>query len=419
MMSLMPRRFSQGIFCFLIATTLFLVVVDEQVRASGSSSVTAGWVGIFVLYYGLRSSLYWPRWWSSGWMKHWRYWCSRFRALLVVDLLVITLLLTLTGGWVSPLYMFYLGWVVMLVDEASSLRYLFLTVLASGAFVGGCFLALHQPPSPLQVMLIAEHLLLLCIVSLGIGLTRAFILHLRSAWEAERRQWHLLRQTLFAQLAHELYTPLSAITTSAALLSAPGATLQIEQRQQLAQVIQRNCTRMDVLLDDLLTMWRKQQHQLEIVPVPFHCLPVAELVAQTLSPLLGARQQRLVIAAEQPDIGVLADPRRLEQVLVNLLANAQKYAPMGTAITLTIATHQQEVLFAVHDEGSGVSLEEQSYLFDFSYRGANCAASSRAAGIGLALTKALVVAEGGQIWVESISGRGTTFYFTLPYGGLE
>jgi signal transduction histidine kinase len=72
------------------------------------------------------------------------------------------------------------------------------------------------------------------------------------------------------------------------------------------------------------------------------------------------------------------------------------------------------VLFAVHDDGAGVSLEEQGHLFELFYRGANSLASSRGAGLGLALAKALVVLQGGHIWVESVPGSGSTFYFTLP-----
>jgi signal transduction histidine kinase len=138
-----------------------------------------------------------------------------------------------------------------------------------------------------------------------------------------------------------------------------------------------------------------------------------------ISPLLEGKQQRLVIEVEPEDIRVLANRHQLEQVLVNLLVNAHKYAPTGVAIMLAVRGQAHEVLFAVHDEGPGVPLEEQGHLFELFYRGTTSLASSRGSGIGLALAKALVILQGGRIWVESTPGAGSTFYFTLPAAEVE
>ncbi len=409
----------KGIFWYFIAITLILALLDERVYRQGASPVTAGWIGAFVLYYGLRSSwrgaasgqLSW-RWANQRW---WRLLQKSERyALPALDLAVISALNMLTGGWASPLYLLYLGWAVALVGEVSALSRIALTAIAGIMFALGCLLSLHFPPLPMQIMIITEHLSLLLVASFGVGMVDIYIQRLKCAWEMERRQWDSLRDALFAQLSHELYTPLSAVSASASLLSTAGTALQAEQQRRLAQTIERNCTRMGLLIDDLLAMWRKQRQQPEIAPGPLCCLAVAESIAQALSPLLDARRQRLIIQTEQPDAVALADERRLEQVLINLVANAQKYAPAGTTITLTISAQPEVVLFALHDEGAGVPFEEQGHLFDLLYRGTNRPPSSRGSGIGLALAQALVVEEGGHIWVESAPGRGATFYFTLP-----
>ena len=418
------KKVLKGIFWYFIAMTLILALLDERVSMRGASAGTAGWIGAFVLYYGLRSSCevsargLSSRQWANRW-----WWGSLRRgggyAPLLLDLAVMSILLMLTGGWASPLYLLYLGWAVALTSEVSALSRLSLTAIAALVFALGCVLTLRFPLVPMQITIITEHLLLLVVASFGVGMVDMYIQRLQYAWEKERQQWDSLRDALFAQLAHELYTPLSAVSASASLLSTTGAALQGEQQRRLALTIERNCTRMGVLIDDLLAMWRKQQQQPEIAPSPLRCLTVAESIAQALSPLLDAKRQQVVIRAEQPDVAALADERRLEQVLINLLANAQRYAPAGTTITLTITAQLDAVLFALHDEGAGVPFEEQSHLFDLSYRGTNGFVSSRGSGIGLALAQALVVEEGGRIWVESTPGRGSTFYFTLPAGSGE
>jgi signal transduction histidine kinase len=332
----------------------------------------------------------------------------------LLDLAVITILVSLSGGWASPLYLLYLGWAVALLDESSTMICLCFGGLACSAFALGVLLTPHQPFSALQITLLAEHALLLLIVALGISGIKVYIRHTKASWEAERRQWEALRQTVFSQLSHELYTPLSAISASVSLLAGGVHESRAERRDNLLRVIERNCARMNVLIDDLLALWREHHRQLECIPECLHCQSAAESVGQMLGPLLEGKRQRLVIEAEPQDVCVLGDRHRLEQILVNLLVNAQKYAPAGTAIRLTVNGQEREVLFGVHDEGTGVPLEEQGHLFEWFYRGANSQAPSRGFGIGLALAKALVVLQDGHIWVESVSGKGSAFYFTLP-----
>lgn len=377
------------------------------------------------MYYTLRSWLMRPYQHASLQSQHqsdsWRWvrWWPQVSVFLLLDLLAITMLVALSGGWMSPLYLLYLGWAVALMEVASVILCLWMTGLAGIAFVLGVLLAPHQPFSSFQITLIIERLLLLLLLSLGVGGFRTCIGRARSLWEAEQRQWDELRQTVFSHLSHELITPLSAISASTALLLSSEGELGAERQQDLLRVIERNCARMNVLIDDLFALWRGHRQQFDYSPVRLPCLLAAESVAQMLHPLLENKQQRLLIEAEPPDICVFADARRLEQVLVNLLANAQKYAPAGTPIILTIKGQQQKVVFAVHDDGPGVPVEEQGHLFELFYRGANRAVASHGAGIGLALAKALVVFQGGEIWVESPPEKGSTFCFTLPAADLE
>jgi signal transduction histidine kinase len=191
------------------------------------------------------------------------------------------------------------------------------------------------------------------------------------------------------------------------------------RQRYLLGVVERNCVHMNLLIDDLLALWREPERKVRGTVKPLGSLVVAHSVGQMISPLLEGKQQGLVVEVEPEDVRVLANRHQLEQVLVNLLVNAHKYAPTGAAIVLAIHGQEHEVLFAVHDDGPGVPLEEQGHLFELFYRGTNNLASSRGSGIGLALAKALVVLQGGRIWVESMPGAGSTFYFTLPAAGVE
>ena len=414
------RNVSQGIFWFLIALTLLLILCEVHGRGIHPGGVSVGWVGVYVLYYVLRSSLALPPWrfyLSARIFSHPRSRRIRIGAVPVGalgDVFDLSLLVALTGGWASPIYLLYLGWAVTLLDQPLLAPRLCLSLLAPLCFTGGALLAAQHPISGVQMVLATEQAFAVFLVSLGASAIKTSLERKEYTWALERHHWEQIRQVVLTQLAHELYTPLSAITTSASLLAAEDVRLSVERQRSLVDVIERNCVRMNLLLDDLLDMWRGHHQQLAYKPQRLFCVPLAEALSQTLSPLLAAKQQHLRVNAESAHKCVVADSHRLEQILVNLLANAQKYSPIGTEIALTISALENEVLFAVHDAGPGVPCEDQASLFDLFYRGVQEGTAGHGAGIGLALAKALVVSQGGRIWVESLPSQGSTFFFTLP-----
>ena len=108
-----------------------------------------------------------------------------------------------------------------------------------------------------------------------------------------------------------------------------------------------------------------------------------------------------------------ADKALLQRALINLLENATRHTPPGTPISVSVGTVKHAVSFAVHDDGPGIPLAYQPHLFEKFYR-APGKAREPGSGIGLAICKGLVEAHGGNIWVASMPGAGTTFTFTLP-----
>jgi signal transduction histidine kinase len=112
---------------------------------------------------------------------------------------------------------------------------------------------------------------------------------------------------------------------------------------------------------------------------------------------------------------VPADADRLEQVMSNLIGNAIKYSPSGTSIRVSGRTLPREVIVTVVDEGPGIPLEEQAHVFDQFYRVDNALTRrTQGSGLGLYLTKAVIEAHRGRIWVESMPGHGSAFSFALP-----
>ncbi len=110
---------------------------------------------------------------------------------------------------------------------------------------------------------------------------------------------------------------------------------------------------------------------------------------------------------------VLADPIRLEQVMVNLLHNAIKFTPSGGEITISANVLDGQIEFSVKDTGVGIPAIDLPRIFERFYK-ADRARSSGGTGLGLAISRHLVEAHGGRIWAESVEGKGSTFHFSIP-----
>jgi signal transduction histidine kinase len=128
-----------------------------------------------------------------------------------------------------------------------------------------------------------------------------------------------------------------------------------------------------------------------------------------------AEVKGIVLEAEFPQaiIVLQADPLLFQRALCNLMGNAIKYSPSQSHIMLTVKDLGNEVQFAVKDQGPGISPEDQAHLFELLYRGKS-AGEEAGLGLGLAIVKRIIDAHGGRIWVKSVEGHGSTFFFTLP-----
>ncbi len=228
-----------------------------------------------------------------------------------------------------------------------------------------------------------------------------------------------LRVEFLAMVSHELRTPLTSIKGATATLLDATRALDRAERRQFHRIIAMQADRMERLVSDLLDAGRIEHGTLSVEPEP---MEVAELVEQARTTYLsgGARQtMRIDLPEDLPP--VMADERRIVQVLNNLFSNAARHSPEAASIHVGAARDGMEVAVSVADEGPGIPPDRLPHLFrryaDFS--GRDRVREPAGFGLGLVICRGLVEAHGGRIRAESAGsgGTGTRFTFTLPVAG--
>jgi signal transduction histidine kinase len=198
---------------------------------------------------------------------------------------------------------------------------------------------------------------------------------------------------------------------SASLLLDDGEDRRASTRRPL-EVIKRTAERMNVLIQDLLEISKIEAGNTGVELKRQDPASVVEDVCETLEPLASHQSLILVCNAAGGLPPILVDGDRILQVFSNLVGNALKFTPPGGTITVQADAADGAVRFSVADTGPGIPQEQLPYLFDRYWQGSKT--DHRGAGLGLAIAKGIVDAHGGEIWVESELGRGTTFFFTVP-----
>jgi signal transduction histidine kinase len=222
-----------------------------------------------------------------------------------------------------------------------------------------------------------------------------------------------VRNEAVRDVAHELKGALTPIELAAStLLERPETFVDEELRSDLLSVIVEESQRLTRLINNMLDTARLEAGR--PVELRLNEVDLSELVESIVEPQkLRSNKHRLEVQFAAPVGKVLIDPDKVHQILTNLLDNAIKYSPDGGRVLVNVTNGNEAVTFRVSDEGIGMTPEQQARLFQPFQRVVDPARSITGTGIGLHLIKALVEAHGGQIWVESEYGRGSTFAFTL------
>jgi signal transduction histidine kinase len=237
--------------------------------------------------------------------------------------------------------------------------------------------------------------------------------------ELHRRNAEL--QSFYHILSHELKTPLTAAREFVSIvLDGLAGGLSETQREYLG-LVKDSCDQIALGLNDLLDATRVDTGKLSIAPRP---TPMDRVVSQAVAAMAstahgkGIRLQQ-VMAPQLPD--ALIDERRIAQVLVNLLSNALKFTPVGGEVTVRVSDDPQrpaEIRVSVSDTGRGIPPAELGQIFDQLYQiRTDDATVQGGLGLGLYISQEVVKLHGGEIWVESTLGKGSTFSFTVPTHG--
>jgi len=228
----------------------------------------------------------------------------------------------------------------------------------------------------------------------------------------QRKEVERMKDELVATVSHELRTPLASLRGFSELMLKRSFTE--EKRREFLSIIQKETIRLCDLINNFLDLqkmeWGRQTYDIA-------SLDLLRVLQESLALFQGGNERhrfRLDIAADLPP--VLADSDRLRQVISNLLANAVKYSPQGGDVTVIACAEAGEALVAVSDNGIGIPAESLPYLFSKFFRVDNGPHREiGGTGLGLSLVKQIVTAHSGRVWAESSPGKGSTFYFTLPF----
>ena len=237
------------------------------------------------------------------------------------------------------------------------------------------------------------------------------------ATEAQQAQVRVetesMRSSLLSSVSHDLRTPLASITGTASSLLEGEAFLDSATRKVLLETLYEEAERLNRLVRNLLDMTRLQSGALQ-VSKQWH--PLEEVIGAALGRMEKPLRGRPVATRVPQDLPLVPiDDVLIEQVLINLLENAVKYTPAGSAIELTARVGEGMVTVDVADRGTGLPPGDEARLFEKFYRGRS--STSRGAGLGLAICRGIVEAHGGRIWAENRSGGGASFRFTVPITG--
>ncbi len=339
-----------------------------------------------------------------------------YTAVALLDLPLVGLLYGLGGEPGGPLFL-----LLFLVTDCAAvslpLRPALLYAGGAAAIATGIDMALLMwSPTGGAIRLLVVRLAMLLLVAAGMAiLTRRLAMEQEAArverLEADRlATLDRLRADFIATVSHDLQTPLTAARAGLAMLQLGALDRLSPDQRDVLDTSRRNVEYLTILIGDLLTYNQLEAGTFQIERAPVDLRAVVGAALRVAQPLLREKGQALELDLPLP-LPCLGDVRRLDQVVINLLANAHRHTPRGSRIAITGGADARAVRLTVADDGPGIPVEEQEAIFRRFYRRGVVGDGS---GLGLAIVWRLVELHGGQIAVERAPGKGARFHLTLP-----
>ena len=226
----------------------------------------------------------------------------------------------------------------------------------------------------------------------------------------KRKNYEAQKDDFLGIASHELKTPITRLKATIQLLTRLKEKPNHEMLPRLVDQAANSMEKLNALVDDLLNMHRISEGQLELEKESFN---VYQMLSNCCNDIRFAGKYNLEISGD-PQTAVFADEHRIEQVVVNFVNNAVKYAPQSRDIQLGIETTDGYVKVSVKDNGDGIDPSVQPYIFDRYYRAHHKGRKYSGLGLGLYISSEIIRRHNGEIGVESQPGQGSTFWFTLP-----
>lgn len=232
---------------------------------------------------------------------------------------------------------------------------------------------------------------------------------------AELRELNQLKNQFLGMAAHDLRKPIGVIMTYGEFVLDEAGPQLAAEHQEFLRTCLTAATDMKQLIDGFLDLSVIESGKLRLERAPASAAQILTGAAPTARLVAAKKQITLVLEPADDTRPLPVDAAKLQQVLLNLVGNAIEHSMPGKSVWLSARWESSALVFAVRDEGPGISAEEQARLFAAFGRGAaKKTGGERSTGLGLTLSRLIVGAHGGRIWVESTPGHGATFLFSLP-----
>lgn len=213
--------------------------------------------------------------------------------------------------------------------------------------------------------------------------------------------------------SHELKTPLTPAKIQTQMLLQGDLGKLTEKQQQSFRIILRNIDRLNKLIEDILEISRLESAEFKLNLEKIQLKDIIKSVMENLTPLAKAKGLNIVCQPDDPPL-IIADKKRIEEVVTNLIDNAIKFTDKGV-ISIEVKKQKDDILVEVKDTGRGISKESLEKLFTAFYQAEDKLNRQHGGtGLGLSICKGIVEQHGGKIWAKSEIGKGSTFCFTLP-----
>jgi signal transduction histidine kinase len=351
-----------------------------------------------------------------------------FSTLIIIssDLIFITILVHFTGGVESPLILTYLlELTAFSLLGLTDLAYL-LAGEATVLYVSSCILEASFMIPHYSVIKSSGTLYLSIFYVFSTGFTLFFtsllliyaISYLTEKFMEKQKKIEELsnaKMDFINQVIHEAKSPLTSIIGYADIMLKGGLGALPKELETPLAIIKRQSLRILNLSNELLDLARFESEDVAVAKTPVSFTEIIERAVEEMKPQLDEKKLELSLEFCPNPHHIPMDETKIFQVLINLLSNAVKFSnPYGKIIISTEAA-DKELQFSIRDEGMGIDTEDMPHIFEKFFRGGMEAADVRGTGLGLVLSKSIVEAHGGRMWVASAGqGKGAVFHFTLP-----